>query len=184
MPQRPGPKPDPTKPYSRVNPLSKHYRDGPIVCVNGHAWADGNFIERTDGRKVCLSCVAERKGEYCPAGLHLRSEHENKYGACRACQAAKMVHVRLKDKYGMTQEDLIAKIEAQDGTCAICGNELDFEKHNGVCIDHDHTCCPGEKTCGLCIRDVLCDACNKGLGNFKDSPDLLRIAANYIERHK
>jgi hypothetical protein len=183
-PQKPGPKPDPTKPYSRVNPLSKHYKDGPRVCVNGHFWEQGNYVERTDGRRVCLTCISDRKGEYCAAGLHLRSEHENKYGACRACQSAKMVHVRRKVKYDLTPEQFEDKLKSQDGRCTICLEDLDFEKHNGVCIDHDHACCPGEKTCGLCVRDILCDMCNKLLGNARENVEIMENAINYIETWK
>jgi hypothetical protein len=51
--------------------------------------------------------------------------------------------------------------------CAICGApSTDW--------DHDH---PSDL-----IRGRLCWRCNRGLGFFKDDPELLRVAALYAER--
>jgi hypothetical protein len=163
VPKKPGRRPDPTRPNSRYNPESRHHRGGSIQCGNGHKWVEGSYRVRTDGKKVCLLCIAERKGEYCPAGLHLRSEEENQFGNCRACQRTRMVAQRLKDKYGLTVEKLQEMIEDQDGRCALCREDFVLDSHNGVCVDHDHNCCKGEHTCGKCIRGILCGDCNKNL---------------------
>jgi len=61
----------------------------------------------------------------------------------------------------------------QDGHCKICGREVSGKSAHA---DHDHA--TGR------LRDELCDTCNRGLGNFKDNPALLRAAAEYIERHR
>jgi hypothetical protein len=61
----------------------------------------------------------------------------------------------------------------QDGNCKICGNPA--EDKNGH-TDHDHE--TGQ------LRDLLCGTCNRGIGNFRDDPVLLRAAAEYIERHR
>jgi hypothetical protein len=45
------------------------------------------------------------------------------------------------------------------------------------CVDHDHTCCPGEYTCGKCVRGLLCDDCNKKL---HDSPAWHFRAIEYL----
>jgi len=42
-------------------------------------------------------------------------------------------------------------------------------------LDHDHY--SGD------IRQLLCHVCNKGLGMFGDNPYLLRLAAEYLEKH-
>jgi hypothetical protein len=176
---KPGPKPDPSKPNSRYNPASRHTPGGSSICGSGHEWVEGSYKLRGDGKKICLICIEERKGDTCKAG-HSREEFQNKYGACRACQAEKMVARRLMEKYGLTPEALEDMIKAQDGRCAVCREEFDAEKHNGICVDHDHSCCPGEKTCGKCVRGILCDCCNKLLGNARDSVEILEAAVKYL----
>lgn len=68
----------------------------------------------------------------------------------------------------MTAEDVDALVEAQGGLCAVCG--LRPPAH----VDHDHR--TGS------VRGVLCSGCNQGLGNFRDSAEALRRAADYLER--
>lgn len=182
-PQRPGPKPDPSKPFSRVNPTGRHFKGGATQCSGGHVFTDVSSITRSDGRRICITCVNERKGDSCKAG-HLRSIHENKYGQCRECSRVAGKDRRLQAKYKLTEQELDRMIQAQDGRCALCRNVLDIESHNGVCIDHDHSCYPGQYTCGKCVRGVLCDACNKGLGSFKDSLELLDLAKRYLTTWK
>lgn len=73
--------------------------------------------------------------------------------------------------------------EAQDGRCAICQTQGSYERGSRLHVDHDHQCCPGTESCGSCIRALLCDVCNRGLGYLHDDPVVLRAAAVYIEKH-
>lgn len=66
---------------------------------------------------------------------------------------------------------LDALVLAQEGRCAICHRILGLPK-----LDHDHTT--------GAVRGALCNACNLGLGQFLDCPDLLRTAASYIEFYR
>lgn len=78
-------------------------------------------------------------------------------------------------KHGLLPDEFYKLIEAQGGSCAICPTlEPDH-------VDHDHSCCPGPRSCGKCVRGVLCGNCNRGLGQFKDDPDRLRRAVGYLE---
>lgn len=88
-------------------------------------------------------------------------------------------HESIWYRYGITWDDIRDMLEAQGG-CAICGI-TDVEKW---CVDHDHDCCPGGKSCGKCIRGILCDSCNRGIGQFGDCADTMRAAAEYLERRK
>jgi hypothetical protein len=66
----------------------------------------------------------------------------------------------------------------QDNKCAICKSEFLITPD----LDHDHRCCPQDKMCAKCVRGLLCETCNRGLGMFKDSIDLLKLAVEYLGR--
>lgn len=60
------------------------------------------------------------------------------------------------------------------GGCEACGS---FER---LCIDHDHDCCPDySKTCGKCIRGVLCFSCNVAEGHLKGDPERIKSLLRY-----
>lgn len=87
-------------------------------------------------------------------------------------------------RYGLNPEQYAALVERQNNRCAICGTDKPGGRSNTWHIDHDPTCCSGNKTCGKCVRALLCFLCNVGLGRFKNNPELLRQAADYIEFHE
>lgn len=81
----------------------------------------------------------------------------------------------LKYRHGLSTIEYNNILQLQNNSCLICkttnpGNWKQQRFH----VDHSHR--TGK------IRGLLCQACNTGLGHFKDSPDLLRIAATYIEQ--
>jgi hypothetical protein len=81
-------------------------------------------------------------------------------------------------KYKLTKymyEQLLAE---QNGVCAICSKK---PTRNYLSVDHDHSCCPGIKTCGNCIRGLLCQSCNSFLGRVDDN---LTTAINYLETYR
>jgi len=66
----------------------------------------------------------------------------------------------LWNKYRLRPEDFDDLLESQNNACAICLEP--FTKTPQV--DHDHECCPGQKSCGNCVRGLLCRRCNIFLG--------------------
>ena len=82
---------------------------------------------------------------------------------------------RLKNKYSITLDEFNNKVEKQNHVCAICKTHM-----SKPCVDHDHKCCSQNKrSCGKCIRGILCDACNRLLGDAKDSIECLQNAIKY-----
>ena len=81
-------------------------------------------------------------------------------------------------RYSITEEDYIEMIRQQDHSCAICG--CMFISGNLPIIDHDHSCCPNNGSCGRCIRGLLCRNCNLTLGRFKDDPEWFDSAVSYL----
>jgi hypothetical protein len=73
--------------------------------------------------------------------------------------------------YGITIEQYDALLIAQGGRCAVCRGSGDGKPWH---VDHCHD--TGE------VRGILCALCNRGIGHFRESADLLRAAANYLER--
>ncbi|MCM1943144.1 endonuclease VII domain-containing protein [Streptomyces sp. G3] len=92
----------------------------------------------------------------------------------------------LWSKYRMTLDDYRSLLAAQGGKCAVCGvdSPTDFRTRR-FHVDHDHSCCPTtKKSCGQCVRGLLCHACNTGLGNFQDNPERLLAAVAYLTARK
>jgi hypothetical protein len=84
-------------------------------------------------------------------------------------------HYQQAKKYSLGWESLNRLIAP--GACMSCGVATTI-----LVIDHDHSCCPGEGSCGKCVRGALCRECNQGLGNFRDDIDRLESAIAYLSR--
>lgn len=80
----------------------------------------------------------------------------------------------LKRWYGIDMREYFRLYGTQEGRCKICNNEPPEGK--ALCVDHCHSA--GH------VRALLCPNCNFGLGHFRDNPDVLRAAAEYVTDHK
>ena len=65
------------------------------------------------------------------------------------------------------------KLEQQNGVCAIC---FGTDTGKSLAVDHDHV--TGQ------IRGLLCGRCNPAIGYLRDSAELARKVANYLEQYK
>jgi hypothetical protein len=83
-------------------------------------------------------------------------------------------------RYGITPEQYNEMVLAQNGCCAGCLRHQS-ELKRPLCVDHDHSCCPGDKTCGECIRGLLCWQCNGFLGSVGDSIESLERLIQYLK---
>lgn len=63
----------------------------------------------------------------------------------------------LKAYFNITLEQYNALLESQDGACYICRSVPE----GNLTVDHDHGCCPGRRSCGRCVRGLLCHGCNR-----------------------
>jgi hypothetical protein len=95
---------------------------------------------------------------------------------CKICAIAKKDNNDLRKKYGITMNDYHIMFAAQNGKCKVCGTaELESGKFR-MNVDHCHK--TGK------VRGLLCGGCNRAIGQLKDSPELLRKAADYLEESK
>jgi hypothetical protein len=106
----------------------------------------------------------------------------------RARQTARRKGVRLRDdpearrrwgrkhkltRYGLTQKQFDWLLEVQQYACAMGGEP--FTESTQIFVDHDHSCCPGERqSCGKCVRGLLCLSCNTALGQIERKTGLAR----------
>jgi hypothetical protein len=166
-------------------------------CANGHPWEEGSY-RISAGRRVCKICarVATRKDLGMPPlpegtpilpigrprGTHCRNGHEfteeNTYVTpsgsrkCRTCEKLRII----RQEHGLSSTQYESLLAAQEGRCAICRVEFLMSHERGygsAVVDHDHRT---ER-----IRGLLCHRCNIGLGQFRDSSDLLRAAVDYLD---
>lgn len=70
-------------------------------------------------------------------------------------------------KYGLTENQVIELLNANNGKCLICNVEP------AKCIDHCHET--------LVVRGALCGKCNSGLGMFNDKIEYLQSAIDYLK---
>lgn len=123
-----------------------------------------------------LWCSGEHKA-FLPSG----DFHAPSRTVCKECTYLR--HLRLTFK--LTPVAYTQLISKQDGKCAIC----ESAPESTFCVDHDHGCCGDGKTCGRCIRGLLCRECNTRLGSFEsflpemsinDSTGWVRNALMYL----
>ena len=77
---------------------------------------------------------------------------------------------REMKKYGTTVEWYRDKLIEQSGICALCKH---LSHHHGTIqrlqVDHNHDCCDLKtKSCGKCLRGLLCADCNIRLAPVED----------------
>lgn len=88
---------------------------------------------------------------------------------------------RRARSYGLTLEQYNFLLEKQNGLCAICGEPPTPGKD--LCVDHDHSCCPDRnRSCGKCVRGLLCHGCNMRLGQLESS--LVQRSLEYLANYK
>lgn len=80
----------------------------------------------------------------------------------------------LSRLYGLTLEKYAEIYKAQGGKCAICHQDCKTKK--SLSVDHDHE--TGK------VRGLLCNMCNRALGMFLDSPEVLASARAYLLTYK
>jgi hypothetical protein len=117
---------------------------------------------------VCKVCHKDYRREHYAAN---RDKYIAKANTWREAQGG---HLGLR--YNLTPDAFNELLSRFDGMCWLCRTKP------GVVVDHDHSCCPtGYRGCGKCVRGVLCNGCNTGLGSLGDNVEGLEKAIAYLK---
>ena len=129
--------------------------------------------------KTCSECEENK-----PVELFYRAT-KNKDGfslRCKICHDEKFrpskeqtFEYRLSHRYGLSLEKYQELLSLQGNRCATCARAPER-----FYVDHDHACCAGTKSCGGCVRGLLCFNCNTALGQVRDDPRVLLAMVDYL----
>jgi hypothetical protein len=144
------------------------------------------YSPRPEGRRMmsrCKECrAADRQRDrdsnpehYRDITRKSRAKHHKEFLYYRARRA------HLSVNFGISLQEYEALEAAQGGVCAICKKPeeaLDSRRpgfKRKLAVDHCHT--TGK------IRGLLCGCCNTGIGQLKDSVEILENAITYLKRN-
>ena len=115
-----------------------------------------------------------RRCAFCGDEFQPKRRHTAQF--CEQC-SGRAYYIRYQ--YNVEPPVVAQMLRDQCGLCAIC--ELPFGDGRGaVHVDHDHSCCEGTRSCGSCIRGLLCRGCNQAIGCMADDPRRLLNAVSYL----
>lgn len=123
---------------------------------------------RSGLESYCRECSVRKSAEY-------RAANPDRVQAAAARRKPRTTEERwavgLWVNYRLRPDDYWRMHENQGGCCALCG-EPERGKRGMLHVDHDHA--TGS------VRGLLCHHCNVALGHFRDDPDRLQAAIDYL----
>ncbi len=170
---------------------------GSISQRYGYAPGSGNIIRKVllsqnveprrrlrkdtvkNGKKICRICKRWKN----LSSFYKRTwkgKPSTEFSYCKECNKRANPHAYfwyIKNKYGLSKEEYTFLLEKQNFLCAICKCKPEdasvSKKKLKLVVDHDHSTNK--------IRGLLCDNCNKAIGQFKESIENIREAVKYLE---
>jgi predicted nucleic acid-binding Zn ribbon protein len=136
--------------------------------------AEESASRRSNLTKTCMVCGSD----FTPA---IKSDQRHCSRECGYRYNKDQTRLR---KFNLSQSALDLLIERQSGKCAICEIPESVATRR-LAIDHDHACCPENgKSCGKCVRGLLCEACNRILGRYEVAGYMPADFRRYIDSYR
>ena len=114
---------------------------------------------------ICTRCDTQK-----PATSEFFPPHNKKRNGldswCRKCRSTYRNGINRGKFRGVISDAALLELKGSVKECVICGDS------GPLVVDHDHA--TGK------IRGILCNHCNRGLGHFRDNPELLEFARMYL----
>ena len=128
--------------------------DKPIAeFAKGKGYKDGI-------RPYCIVCRRE---------YEVKSYHKHKHK--RPYDYLSDKDRKLQRAFGISYEEYLIMLDAQQGGCAICGI-TSTGKRKAFAVDHNHE--TGK------VRGLLCSNCNTGIGNLREDEGIMLRAIEYL----
>lgn len=134
-----------------------------ITC--GKQYKNKKILEQGfSENKTCSKCNIEksRTSEFFSKHSKTLDQLDSWCKPCRATYRNEFRRGLYRDM--ISDEDLTELLKTE--SCTICGSI------ESLVVDHCHK--------GNFVRGMLCNHCNRGLGHFRDDPDLLEFARIYL----
>lgn len=152
-----------------------------VKCPSCKQEAEGYVSKNIRYCKTCWRQYSKRyrlahKPQFAATMRKYRASHKNTISRVnRQSRARHGERYNLNRKLGGSS--LYAELLAsQNGLCAICAQPERSRRYKTLSVDHCHA--------SGAIRGLLCSHCNRALGLFKDSVDVLMGAVRYLKKDK
>jgi hypothetical protein len=123
----------------------------------------------------------ERIATLSPEERERRAQGNRDYYRRNPRSPEKNAEMHFRHRYGLTLAQRTQMAIDQDNLCYLCAESLP-EDTRRIHTDHDRSCCPGNRSCGKCIRGLACEGCNTGIGLLGEDPERLRRVADNLEK--
>lgn len=113
----------------------------------------------------CTKCKQDKPAtaEYFP----LHNKKTNGLDSwCKSCRSTYRSEICRGKFRNVLSDEQLKQLKKDTTECIICGAK------ERLVVDHDHK--TGK------VRGMLCNHCNRGLGHFRDDPDVLEFARIYL----
>ena len=114
--------------------------------------------------------VCRNGHEFTPENTFYFPDGARQCRICREGRSERRLETFLRWHYGITADQYAAILSVQNGCCVGCRMPPTNKR---LVVDHDHI--TGE------VRGLLCDACNRAIGQLRDDPATARRLADYLE---
>ena len=141
----------------------EHWRRGEPLRRLKFKRGEGRFQSVEAGYKWCRDCEARLPvSEFAKCGPAYQAY-------CRNCDSLR----KIRSTYRIELDEYAAMLAENDGNCHLCGQPPSGFKR--LAVDHDHACCHSTRSCGLCVRGLICHHCNARLvAGYEALPVALR----------